>query len=95
MAFIEQVPKTALDIFRMLPEGTLCDVIDNVLYMSPVPKYNHQQLTGLIYSRLFNHVEKTGSGEVIISPFDVYLENLLSAVCSPMYCMYPMKTRIF
>jgi Uma2 family endonuclease len=80
MGFIEQVPKTALDVFRMLPEGTLCEVIDNVLYMSPAPKYNHQRLTGLIYSRLVNHTEKTGSGEVIISPFDVYLENLLSAV---------------
>jgi Uma2 family endonuclease len=80
MAFIEQVPKTALDVFRMLPEGTLCEVIDNVLYMSPAPKYNHQRLTGLIYRRLSNHVEETGKGEVLISPFDVYLEHFLSAV---------------
>ena len=80
MTFVEQIPKTALDVFRLLPEGTLCEVIDNVLYRSPAPKYNHQRLTGLIYSRLVNHIEKESSGEVITSPFDVYLENLLSAV---------------
>ena len=80
MAFIEQVPKTALDVFRMLPEGTLCEVIDNVLYMSPIPSFNHQRLKRLIGSRLYNHVEEAGKGEVIFLPLDVYLENLLSAV---------------
>ena len=77
---IEQVPKTALDIFRLLPEGTLCEVIDNVLYMSPAPKYDHQRLLGLIYRTLSAHVEKSNIGEVIISPFDVYFDELLSAV---------------
>jgi Uma2 family endonuclease len=80
MAIRRQVPKTALDVFRMLPEGTLCEVIDNVLYMSTVPGFSHQRLTGLIYRRLSNHVEETGKGEVLVLPFDVYLENLLSAV---------------
>ena len=77
---IEQVPKTALDVFRMLPEGTLCEVIDNVLYMSPAPKYTHQSLLFLLAKRIDNHLEKTKNGELIISPFDVYFENLLSAV---------------
>lgn len=77
---IELVPKTALDVFRMLPEGTLCEVIDNVLYMSPAPKYNHQKLLGLFFNKLTLHVEKTKGGEVIISPFDVYFDHLLSAV---------------
>ena len=80
MAFIEQVPKTALDVFRMLPEGTLCEVIENVLYMSPAPKYNHQRLVTLFTIRIGNYVESQQKGIVITSPFDVYLENLLSAV---------------
>ena len=80
MEAIEQVPKTALDVFRMLPEGTLCEVIDNVLYMSPAPKYSHQKLVGLIHARILNHTEQVQNGEVLISPFDVYLEEFLSAV---------------
>lgn len=80
MVAIEQVPKTALDVFRMLPEGTLCEVIDNVLYMSPAPKYSHQSLLFLLAKKLDICLEKKNAGEVIISPFDVYFEGLLSAV---------------
>lgn len=80
MEAIETVPKTALDVFRLLPEGTLCEVIDNVLYMSPAPKYNHQSLIGLLARRIGNYLEKSNIGEVIISPFDVYFDDLLSAV---------------
>jgi len=80
MEAIEQIPKTALDVFRLLPEGTLCEVIDNVLYMSPAPKYTHQNLVFLLAKRIDRHLEKTNTGELIISPFDVYFEDLLSAV---------------
>ena len=80
METIETVPKTALDVFRILPEGTLCEVIDNVLYMSPAPKYTHQRLVGLLFRFIGNYVDDKNLGEVIIYPSDVYLEHLLSAV---------------
>lgn len=80
MEAIEQVPKTALDVFRLLPEGTLCEVIDNVLYMSPAPKYNHQRLLQLLAYRILNHIDIAKTGEALIGPLDVYFENLLSAV---------------
>ncbi len=80
MEAIEQVPKTALDVFRLLPEGTLCEVIDNVLYMSPAPKYNHQRLVRLFTQKISNYLDNTNIGELVISPFDVYFEDLLSAV---------------
>jgi len=80
MDVLEQIPKTALDIFRLLPEGTLCEVIDNVLYMSPAPKYNHQRLVGLLFKKISDHVEMNNTGFAIVSPFDVYFEDLLSAV---------------
>lgn len=80
MEAIQQIPKTALDIFRSLPEGTLCEVIDNVLYMSPAPKYNHQGIVQLFARRIGNYVEEKNIGEVILSPFDVYFDDLLSAV---------------
>ncbi|MBA4138962.1 MAG: Uma2 family endonuclease [Segetibacter sp.] len=80
MEAIEQVPKTALDVFRLLPEGTLCEVIDNVLYMSPAPKYTHQRLLLFLARKISDHSEKTKTGEAFISPVDVYFEELSSAV---------------
>ena len=80
MQVIEQVPKTALDVFKLLPEGTLCEVIDNVLYMSPAPKYTHQRLLMLMANKIVNHLEKTKTGEAFIAPVDVYFVDLISAV---------------
>lgn len=80
MEAIEQIPKTALDVFKLLPEGTLCEVIDNILYMSPAPKYNHQRLTFFLARSIANLIEGKGIGEAMVSPIDVYFENLLSAV---------------
>ncbi len=80
MEIIETAPKTALDVFRLLPEGTLCEVIDNVLYMSPAPKYTHQKLLRLLFRKISDHVDTKNIGDAIISPFDVYVEHLLSAV---------------
>ncbi len=77
---IEQIPKTALDVFRTLPEGTPCEVIDNVLYMSPAPKYNHQRLLGILFNKISKYIEVEQSGEIILAPFDVYFDDLLSAV---------------
>ena len=80
MEVLEQIPKTALDVFRLLPEGTLCEVIDNILYMSPAPKYTHQRLIALLYKQIDAFVSDKQLGEVFFSPVDVYLEPLTSAV---------------
>ena len=76
----EQIPKTALDVFRLLPEGTLCEVIDNILYMSPAPKYTHRRLIALLYKQIDAYVSARQLGEVFFSPVDVYFESLTSAV---------------
>jgi Uma2 family endonuclease len=77
---IPDVPVTALDVFRMLPEGTRAEVINNVLYMSPSPFYQHQQLLIKLTVKLGGFIEANKSGELIIAPFDVYLEEHVSAV---------------
>ena len=74
------IPKTAIDVFRMLPEGTLCDVINNVLYMAEPRTYIHQYVVQKIGCALLSYVETLKSGEVIFVPLDVYLEDFLSAV---------------
>lgn len=77
---VEKIPKTALDIFRLLPEGTLCEVIDNILYMPPASKYNHQRLVLFLARKIADFLDITKAGELMTSPFDVYFENLQSAV---------------
>lgn len=57
MEKLEKVPKTALDVFRLLPEGTLCDVIENVLYISPVRKISHQRLLLNLALKISRHIE--------------------------------------
>src|SRR6185295_7063731 len=35
-------PRSAMDVFEMLPEGTHAEVIQNQLYMPPAPTADHQ-----------------------------------------------------
>ena len=49
MKNILEIPRTAMEVFSMLPEGTLCEVIDNAIYMSPAPTPNHQEVLAEIF----------------------------------------------
>jgi Uma2 family endonuclease len=80
MGGIEQVPRTALEVFKMLPEGTLCEVIDNVLYMSPAPTPNHQDVLGDIFSLLKLYTKQNTLGKTYSSPIDVFLDEDRNAV---------------
>ena len=77
---IPGVPSNALDVFRLLPEGTRAEVLNNVLYMSPSPFYAHQQLVTLLTGKLWAYIETNNPGILLVSPFDVYLEEQMSAV---------------
>ncbi len=77
---IAQVPKTALDVFRMLPEGTLCEVINNTLYMSPAPNFYHQDIVSLLITRIRTWTDEHALGKAIVSPVDVYFEGTMSAL---------------
>lgn len=39
-------PRTILEVFESLPEGTRCEVINNTLVMSPSPNDTHQKILG-------------------------------------------------
>jgi Uma2 family endonuclease len=58
----------------MLPEGTLAEIINGTLYMSPAPTTNHQRIIGKLFRDLSLFVEQRSLGEVFISPCDVYLD---------------------
>lgn len=43
-------PRTALQVFELLPEGTLAEVIDNVIYMPPSPDFYYQVVSSDLVS---------------------------------------------
>lgn len=63
-----------MEVFQMLPAGTLAEVIDGSLYMSPAPNTNHQRTLARIYAQL---LKQSIPGEFFISPYDVYLDENL------------------
>ena len=77
---IPQVTETAVEIYRMLPEGTRCEVIFNELVMSPSQTAVHQLLLSKLSYLLFSFLKQQNSGNTIISLLDVYLENEMSVV---------------
>ena len=72
-------PKSMLEVWESLPEGTLCQLINNKLIMSPAPKEIHQEVLNRINVRIFNFLEVSKIGKVRISPYDVHFskQNIL------------------
>ena len=69
-----------MQVFRNLPEGTLAELIDGILYMSPAPTTYHQLVIGTLHRVLANFVLDKALGTVFLSPVDVYLDETLNAV---------------
>ncbi len=72
-------PKTIREVWESLPEGTLCQLINDKLVMSPAPIDIHQILVGEIYIEISLYLRKNKIGEVRIAPYDVHFskENIL------------------
>ena len=72
-------PKSMLEVWESLPEGTLCQLINNKLIMSPAPLDIHQVVVGEIYAEIFFYLKKYKIGQVRIAPYDVHFskENIL------------------
>ncbi|SDC62687.1 Uma2 family endonuclease [Niabella drilacis] len=66
-------PRTAMEVYEMLPEGTLAEVINNVLYMSPAPTFERQRILAALFTHLNVHISENDLGECVFSPVDVYL----------------------
>lgn len=72
---IQGPPRTAVEVFKLLPEGTLCEVINNTIYMSPSPTTNHQRILKSIFKQIDNFIEERKLGEVFFSAIDVFLDD--------------------
>ncbi len=71
---MEKLPRTAVELFELLPEGLLCEVIENTLYMSPAPNFFHQELSLELSASIFNVVINTNAGKCVAAPIDVFLD---------------------
>ncbi|MDQ6903583.1 MAG: Uma2 family endonuclease [Bacteroidota bacterium] len=72
-------PKTILEVWDSLPEGTLCELVNDKLVMSPTPVDIHQIVVGEIYIEISLYLRKNKLGEIRIAPYDVHFskENIL------------------
>jgi len=77
---LSEIPSTAVEVYRMLPEGTRCEVIFNELIMSPSPSREHQFLLIKLTTLLFKFLEDNPKGTLLTAPFDVYFEQEQSIV---------------
>jgi Uma2 family endonuclease len=76
---IETPPRTMMEVYKSLPEGTLAELIDNQLYMSPSPAFNHQDILIEIASQLRSKLRQAGA-KIAVAPFDIYLDETMNAV---------------
>lgn len=73
-------PRTIMEVFKMLPEGTLAEVIDNTLYMSPTPITIHQRILRKLSTEIDGFLTENNLGELFFAPFDVFLDEKSNAV---------------
>lgn len=72
---VDRPPRTAMEVFNMLPEGTLCEVIENQLYMAPPPNEPHQRTLIHLVVKLESYVQQHQLGETRVALYGVYLDN--------------------
>jgi Uma2 family endonuclease len=77
---ITRPPKTIMEVYQMLPEGTLAELIDGILYMSPSPINKHQRIVSLLSAQMILFTEENDLGHVYVAPFDVYLDEHSNAI---------------
>lgn len=67
-------PRTLMEVFKSLPEGTLAQLIENTLVITPAPLYIHQKVLSDIHLLMGTFVKQHQLGEVLVAPIDVYLD---------------------
>jgi len=68
-------PNTMMEVYKLLPEGTPVQLINNHLYMSPAPLFDHFTTIKNIFKQLDAYVEANKLGTTAFAPLDVYLGN--------------------
>ena len=77
---IKSPPRTMMEVYQSLPEGTLAELIDNQLFLSPSPTSQHQLILNDINFELMTFFKSNKKGRLFVAPMDVYLDNHRNAV---------------
>ena len=72
---IAHPPRTIREVFDNLPEGTLAQLIENNLVMSPAPLDVHQKVLVDIHLSIGVYVKQKEIGQTRVAPYDVYLDD--------------------
>ncbi|MFM7856508.1 MAG: Uma2 family endonuclease [Flammeovirgaceae bacterium] len=73
-------PRTIMEVYKMLPEGTLAELIDGQIFMSPTPNTIHQRTSRILGFKIHQFVVNESLGEIFFAPLDVYLDTSKNAV---------------
>jgi Uma2 family endonuclease len=70
-----------MEVYQMLPEGTLAELINGSIYMSPAPSPNHQSVIRELSFAILSYIrENNNKGELFFAPCDVFLDEQTNAV---------------
>ncbi len=72
MITVPQPIRTMYAVWKTLPEGTLCQLINNELIMAPAPLDVHQLILNEINIEIALYLRKSKLGYVRIAPYDVH-----------------------
>ncbi len=67
-------PRSGMEVYMMLPEGTLAELINDTIYMSPTPDYYHQSVSLKLAREISLFAESTNLGECVTAPMDVFFD---------------------
>ena len=73
MGTLKTRPRKTVEDYMALPEGTLAELIEGELFMSPSPRERHQRIVLNLGAALRNFVRARRLGRVYVAPFDVHL----------------------
>ncbi len=67
-------PKTIMEVYKMLPEGTPAELINGRIYMTPPPNLSHQDISFTIAGEIYAFLKKKKVGRAFASPVGVFLD---------------------
>ena len=71
----QAIPRTIKQVVDMLPQGTLAQLINNNIIMSPAPSETHQRMSMFLSIELGSYIKKNKLGRLYASPIDVEINN--------------------
>ena len=66
-------PWTYEDYLDFPDDGKRYEIVDGEVFVTPAPNTRHQDIVGLLFRRLGNHVEQHGGGRIFVAPYDAVL----------------------